>query len=136
MPEHIELMEGSPGNKINLAKELTGKGLIIGVPAAFSTFGAFFFLNTFCLRRSCSATPEVGRLPANYFLFACPWVVFLSPLCVIRAFYCTTRLTLSSSLLINPGPTCSASHIPGYINSPKLKNAGQVFVVSVNDPFV
>ena len=32
----VELAEGGPGNKINLAKTLTGKGLIIGVPAAFS----------------------------------------------------------------------------------------------------
>lgn len=33
-------------------------------------------------------------------------------------------------------PSCSATHIPGYINSPSLRSAGQVFVVSVNDPFV
>ena len=33
----IELFEDSPGNKVNLAKELAeGEGLIIGVPAAFS----------------------------------------------------------------------------------------------------
>ncbi|KAG7135701.1 Peroxiredoxin-5 like protein [Verticillium longisporum] len=31
--------------------------------------------------------------------------------------------------------TCSASHVPSYINHPKLKEAGSVFVVSVNDPF-
>ncbi|KAL8696137.1 MAG: hypothetical protein Q9224_002955, partial [Gallowayella concinna] len=31
----IDLVEGSPGNKVNLAKELKGKGLVIGVPAAF-----------------------------------------------------------------------------------------------------
>ncbi|KAJ8111598.1 hypothetical protein OPT61_g5846 [Boeremia exigua] len=66
----VELMENSPGNKINLAEELkTGKGLVIGVPAAFS-------------------------------------------------------------------PACSENHIPGYINSAKLKDAGKVFVVSVNDSFV
>ncbi|KAL8663847.1 MAG: hypothetical protein Q9202_003533 [Teloschistes flavicans] len=65
----LDLVEGSPGNKVNLAKELKGKGLIIGVPAAFS-------------------------------------------------------------------PSCSASHIPGYLNSPALKSAGQVFVVSINDAFV
>ncbi|KAH7409946.1 AhpC/TSA family protein [Phaeosphaeria sp. MPI-PUGE-AT-0046c] len=65
----VDLVEGSPGNKVNLAKELTGKGIVIGVPAAFS-------------------------------------------------------------------PACSESHIPGYVNSPKLKDAGKVFVVSVNDPFV
>jgi len=34
------------------------------------------------------------------------------------------------------GPACSSTHVPGYINHPKLKEAGQVFVVSVNDPFV
>jgi 2-Cys peroxiredoxin 5 len=33
---NIDLVEGSPGNKVNLSKELTGKGVIIGVPAAFS----------------------------------------------------------------------------------------------------
>lgn len=32
----VELMENSPGNKVSIAKELKGKGLIIGVPAAFS----------------------------------------------------------------------------------------------------
>jgi 2-Cys peroxiredoxin 5 len=34
------------------------------------------------------------------------------------------------------GPACSSSHVPGYINHPALKDAGKVFVVSVNDPFV
>jgi len=34
------------------------------------------------------------------------------------------------------GPACTAKHIPGYIASAKLGNAGEVFVVSVNDPFV
>ncbi|KAI0475453.1 Redoxin [Xylariaceae sp. FL0804] len=33
-------------------------------------------------------------------------------------------------------PACSATHIPGYIAHPKLADAGQVFVVSVNDAFV
>ena len=32
--------------------------------------------------------------------------------------------------------TCSSRHVPSYINHPKLKQAGQVFVVAVNDPFV
>jgi len=67
----VELQESSPGNKVSLAKELQGKpkGLIIGVPAAFS-------------------------------------------------------------------PACSATHIPGYIKYEGLKEAGDVFVVSVNDAFV
>ncbi|KKA23011.1 AhpC/TSA family protein [Rasamsonia emersonii CBS 393.64] len=69
LPDLDVLVEGSPGNKVNLAKELQGKGLIIGTPAAFS-------------------------------------------------------------------PACSSTHVPGYINHPKLKDAGKVFVVSVNDPFV
>ena len=38
--------------------------------------------------------------------------------------------------LIKKGPSCSNSHIPGYINHKKLKTAGDVFVVAVNDPFV
>jgi len=33
-------------------------------------------------------------------------------------------------------PTCSDSHIPGFISHPKIKSAGKVFVVSVNDAFV
>jgi peroxiredoxin len=33
-------------------------------------------------------------------------------------------------------PACSTSHVPGFMSHPKLKNAGRVFVVSVNDPFV
>lgn len=37
LPDLDVLVEGSPGNKVNLAKELQGKGLIIGTPAAFST---------------------------------------------------------------------------------------------------
>ena len=66
----IPLLENSPGNHVNLAEELKGtKGLIIGVPAAFSG-------------------------------------------------------------------TCQQSHVPSYMNHPKLKDAGKVFVVSVNDPFV
>lgn len=32
--------------------------------------------------------------------------------------------------------TCSSKHIPSFISSPKLKSAGKVFVLSVNDPFV
>ena len=36
---NVELVEGSPGDKVNLSKELaSGKGLIIGVPAAFSEY--------------------------------------------------------------------------------------------------
>ncbi|RVX75187.1 hypothetical protein B0A52_00539 [Exophiala mesophila] len=67
---NVELFESSPGNRVNLSKELaSGKGLVIGVPAAFS-------------------------------------------------------------------PTCTGNHVPGYIASDKLKTAGKVFVVSVNDAWV
>ena len=70
LPDMEALVENSPGNKVNLAKELKGKkGIIIGVPAAFS-------------------------------------------------------------------PGCSNKHIPSYANHPKVKDAGDVFVVSVNDSFV
>ncbi|KAI1652523.1 AhpC/TSA family protein [Daldinia decipiens] len=31
---------------------------------------------------------------------------------------------------------CSEKHVPSYIQSPKLRDAGRVFVVSVNDAFV
>lgn len=34
----VELVEKNPGDKVNLAKVMTGKGLIIGVPAAFSKY--------------------------------------------------------------------------------------------------
>lgn len=33
---NVDLQESSPGDKVNLSEELTGKGLIIGVPAAYS----------------------------------------------------------------------------------------------------
>ncbi|TLS24589.1 hypothetical protein PpBr36_08277 [Pyricularia pennisetigena] len=70
LPDAECLVEGSPGNKVNIAKEFAlNNGLIIGVPAAFS--GA-----------------------------------------------------------------CSTSHIPSYMKHPKIKDVGQVFVISVNDPFV
>lgn len=46
----IDLVEGSPGNKVNLSKELQGKGLIVGVPAAFSTYIGYHLLHNwrFC----------------------------------------------------------------------------------------
>ncbi|CAK7272105.1 hypothetical protein SEPCBS119000_004947 [Sporothrix epigloea] len=70
VPDLEVLVEGSPGNKVNLGEEFQkGDGIIIGVPGAFS--GA-----------------------------------------------------------------CSQTHVPSYITHPKLKDAGQVFVVSVNDAFV
>ena len=44
---------------------------------------------------------------------------------------------LKKQLKINyPGPACSAQHIPGYIGHKSLKDAGDVYVISVNDAFV
>ncbi|KAE9382254.1 Redoxin [Stipitochalara longipes BDJ] len=47
---------------------------------------------------------------------------------------------LGSGLIIGVpaafSPACSDSHVPGYIAHPKLKSAGNIFVVSVNDAFV
>lgn len=38
---NVDLVEGSPGDKVNLSKELaSGSGLIIGVPAAFSKYAS------------------------------------------------------------------------------------------------
>jgi len=51
----------------------------------------------------------------------------------------TFSLVQSSTYTIahgSAGPSCSANHLPGYINNPKLKDMDRVFVVSVNDPFV
>ena len=38
IPDLDVLVENSPGNKVKLSEQMTGKGLIIGVPAAFSKF--------------------------------------------------------------------------------------------------
>lgn len=98
IPDLDVLVEASPGNRVNLAREIKGKGLIIGTPAAFSMLSF--------LRSSIAQ-----------------YTSFISML-----------YTLLTKTQI--GPACSSSHIPGYIKHPKLKDAGQVFVVSVNDPFV
>ncbi|KAF2272154.1 AhpC/TSA family protein [Westerdykella ornata] len=50
------------------------------------------------------------------------------------------ELSKGKSLIIGVpaafSPSCSESHIPGYIDSATLKDAGKVFVVAVNDAFV
>lgn len=38
--------------------------------------------------------------------------------------------------MIVKGPGCSNSHIPGFMKHAKIKDAGNVFVVTVNDAFV
>ena len=42
IPNLDVLVEGSPGNKVNLSEVITGKALIIGVPAAFSESIIYF----------------------------------------------------------------------------------------------
>lgn len=83
----INLVENSPGNQVNLAEQIKGKALIIGVPGAFSM---------------CYGGDFVFRRVADQY----------------------------------PGPACSESHVPGYINHKNIKDAGDVYVVAVNDAFV
>lgn len=48
-----------------------------------------------------------------------------------------THMAFSLTKIPPPtGPSCSETHIPGYINSAATKTAGDVYVVSVNDAFV
>ena len=113
----IELTEGNPGNKVNLSKEL-GSGLIIGVPAAFS---------------KCPANSRLVALS-----FVQPQQQSYSDQSVLALLPSVLRLLKSAVPLLTNilGPTCSDSHVPSYITHPKLKDAGKVFVVSVNDAFV
>ena len=112
----VELAEGSPGNKVNLAKTLTGKGVIVGVPAAFSTSPRL--RPPFCAK-------DGPIMRSNPFVDSKESFV---P--VLNTFHA------DHGLLSRSGPSCSDKHIPGYINSGKLGSAGEVYVVSVNDAFV
>lgn len=58
-------------------------------------------------------------------LFSLPSIY---PLCILLSYCHTDNITAA--------PGCSLSHVPGFLNHPKLKDAGKVFVVSVNDAFV
>ena len=63
----LELVEDSPGNKVNLSKELTsGKGLIIGVPAAFCTL-VIFFLSFFDVNFDLSADHLLNKAKKRRF---------------------------------------------------------------------
>ena len=111
---NVDLVEGSPGDKVNLHKELaSGKGLIIGVPAAFSK----------------SQPPPSTYLPTYL-------PTYLSTPASFKSVSKFPHRYTHAYPIHHPGPSCSATHIPGYISSDKLKNAGKTFVVSVNDPFV
>ncbi len=57
----VELAETSPGTKINLEKELaSGKGLIIGVPAAFSMSSSCVLFHHYGLQHMPSNTSIRG----------------------------------------------------------------------------
>lgn len=65
----VDLVEHSPGNKVNLFDEIKGKGLIIGVPAAFSMSALslplvpsspHFPMLSVRLRFSCGLRPSMG----------------------------------------------------------------------------
>ena len=59
VPDLDVLVEDSPGNKVNLAKEIKGKGIIIGTPAAFSMLllglGPFVAATAIAVALSCFA---------------------------------------------------------------------------------
>jgi hypothetical protein len=58
----VELEEGAPGNKVNLATEFAdSNGLIIGVPAAFSTFSIALFHATDRSLRSSTGLPIASQ---------------------------------------------------------------------------
>lgn len=58
----VELAETTPGTKINLEKELaSGKGLIIGVPAAFSMSSRGYFIHHSLHLPSSSSTQGAQR---------------------------------------------------------------------------
>lgn len=68
--------------------------------------------------------------------YSCP---FAQRLISFNLALASLHVRLQTALTANlkpTGPSCSSTHIPGYIHSSKLKNAGKVFVVSINDPFV
>jgi len=50
---NVDLDESSPGDKVNLSTALKGKGLIIGVPAAFSEYNALIIASPSVLMPRC-----------------------------------------------------------------------------------
>lgn len=88
---NIELVEGSPGNKVNLANELKGKGVVIGVPAAFST----------CPYICPSTTWQPALAPSGCILKS-------RPLCHLFVYCCGHTRICSSLILVNkPNVTTS-----------------------------
>ena len=60
----VELTEGNPGGKVNLASELaSGPGLIIGVPAAFSKYPRVRILHQL---GSLHISPEICSLLGSF----------------------------------------------------------------------
>lgn len=67
----VDLVEHSPGNKVNLFNEIKGSALIIGVPAAFSTLSLY----SYALSPSLSL---FDLLPFCVLLPSCGWREFMS----------------------------------------------------------
>lgn len=102
---NVELVEGAPDKKVNLAKELaTGKGVIVGVPAAFSEYIVVLLRQV--APRQASAHNNMKQ--ENKKRKKKKW----------KRRRRRTRSTDAN--LYKPGPTCSASHVPGYIANKNL----------------
>lgn len=70
LPDLDVLVEGSPGNKVNLAKEFKGaNGIIVGTPAAFSTCPtrSFHSVGYYCFGETQPANAGSRKDPAKVF---------------------------------------------------------------------
>ena len=117
---NVDLVEASPSDKVNLSKELASGYGNIGAISSKSNANS-----ETCVAKVSSLAylqPSV-RIPLQH-LGVPAWNARQLP----------NHKTRTDPP--QPGPSCSATHIPGYVSNEKLKNAGKVFVVSVNDPFV
>jgi 2-Cys peroxiredoxin 5 len=104
------LQEKAPNDQVNLAEEIgSGNALIIGVSSAFLS------------KSNHSWVHELTW-----------WYRFQLRSVCKKSWSRNDKIRLT----LPPGPACSDQHIPGYLASPKIKDAGKVFVVSVNDAFV
>ena len=70
----VELLEGSPDKKVNLAQELaSGKGVIVGVPAAFSQSRFLYHHQHRQLYHPCSLSPRVAASACTRQVVQSPW---------------------------------------------------------------
>lgn len=77
--------------------------------------------------------PEISSTFAKNWQVTVSSSVYLQHSVRLVLVVCRTRTSILKPI---SGPSCSNSHVPGFINHPKLKDAGKVFVIAVNDPFV